>query len=56
MEFLNRQLLVLGEVNELYLEQLQNKHADTTQVRWAPGPAGALLGPRTSLHGARRAE
>lgn len=31
MEFLNRQLLVLGEVNELYLEQLQNKHADTTQ-------------------------
>lgn len=39
MEFLNRQLLVLGEVNELYLEQLQNKHADTTQVR------RALLGP-----------
>ncbi|XP_007425258.1 hamartin [Python bivittatus] len=31
MEFLNRQLLVLGEVNELYLEQLQNKHADTTK-------------------------
>lgn len=30
MEFLNRQLLVLGEVNELYLEQLQNKHSDTT--------------------------
>nr|XP_056716144.1 hamartin [Euleptes europaea] len=29
MEFLNRQLLVLGEVNELYLEQLQHKHADT---------------------------
>lgn len=32
MEFLNRQLLVLGEVNELYLEQLQNKHSDTTKV------------------------
>lgn len=32
MEFLNRQLLVLGEVNELYLEQLQNKHSDTTEV------------------------
>ncbi|XP_003470827.2 hamartin [Cavia porcellus] len=31
MEFLNRQLLVLGEVNELYLEQLQNKHADTAE-------------------------
>ncbi|XP_070614774.1 hamartin [Erythrolamprus reginae] len=31
MEFLNRQLLVLGEVNELYLEQLQNKHADTSK-------------------------
>lgn len=31
MEFLNRQLLVLGEVNELYLEQLQNKHPDTTK-------------------------
>uniref|UniRef100_A0A8C0GL40 TSC complex subunit 1 n=1 Tax=Chelonoidis abingdonii TaxID=106734 RepID=A0A8C0GL40_CHEAB len=31
MEFLNRQLLVLGEVNELYLEQLQHKHADTTK-------------------------
>uniref|UniRef100_A0ABI0P787 TSC complex subunit 1 n=1 Tax=Bos taurus TaxID=9913 RepID=A0ABI0P787_BOVIN len=31
MEFLNRQLLVLGEVNELYLEQLQNKHSDTTK-------------------------
>lgn len=40
MEFLNRQLLVLGEVNELYLEQLQNKHSDTTKVGWArlPGP------------------
>lgn len=39
MEFLNRQLLVLGEVNELYLEQLQNKHSDTTKVcDWgAPG-------------------
>ncbi|XP_026568394.1 hamartin [Pseudonaja textilis] len=35
MEFLNRQLLVLGEVNELYLEQLQNKHADTTKVTFA---------------------
>lgn len=33
MEFLNRQLLVLGEVNELYLEQLQHKHTDTTKVR-----------------------
>lgn len=32
MEFLNRQLLVLGEVNELYLEQLQHKHADATKV------------------------
>ncbi|KAM3825723.1 hamartin isoform 3-T7 [Vipera latastei] len=31
MEFLNRQLLVLGEVNELYVEQLHNKHADTTK-------------------------
>lgn len=31
MEFLNRQLLVLGEVNELYLEQLQNKRTHTTQ-------------------------
>ncbi|XP_041530244.1 hamartin isoform X4 [Microtus oregoni] len=31
MEFLNRQLLVLGEVNELYLEQLQSKHPDTTK-------------------------
>lgn len=31
MEFLNRQLLVLGEVNELYLEQLQSKHSDTAQ-------------------------
>ncbi|KAJ1134232.1 hypothetical protein NDU88_000687 [Pleurodeles waltl] len=31
MEFLNRQLLVLGEVNELYLEQLQNKRMHTTQ-------------------------
>ncbi|XP_053138068.1 hamartin isoform X2 [Hemicordylus capensis] len=31
MEFLNRQLLVLGEVNELYLEQLQHKHSDTTK-------------------------
>lgn len=47
MEFLNRQLLVLGEVNELYLEQLQNKHADTTQVRRAPGraPLGRFWGP-----------
>lgn len=31
MEFLNRQLLVLGEVNELYLEQLQSKHSDTSK-------------------------
>uniref|UniRef100_A0A8C3PP58 TSC complex subunit 1 n=1 Tax=Calidris pygmaea TaxID=425635 RepID=A0A8C3PP58_9CHAR len=31
MEFLNRQLLVLGEVNELYVEQLQHKHTDTTK-------------------------
>ncbi|XP_025034070.1 hamartin isoform X4 [Pelodiscus sinensis] len=31
MEFLNRQLLVLGEVNELYLEQLQHKHADKSK-------------------------
>ncbi|XP_010008866.1 PREDICTED: hamartin isoform X1 [Nestor notabilis] len=31
MEFLNRQLLVLGEVNELYLEQLQHKHTDSTK-------------------------
>nr|XP_033816127.1 hamartin isoform X2 [Geotrypetes seraphini] len=31
MEFLNRQLLVLGEVNELYLEQLQHKHTNTTK-------------------------
>lgn len=37
MEFLNRQLLVLGEVNELYLEQLQNKHSDTTKVCWGLG-------------------
>lgn len=36
MEFLNRQLLVLGEVNELYLEQLQNKHADTAEVGAEP--------------------
>lgn len=57
MEFLNRQLLVLGEVNELYLEQLQNKHADTTQVgRAGPGPTGALLGPRPAPGGTRRAE
>ncbi|KAM4663777.1 hamartin isoform 2-T2 [Discoglossus pictus] len=28
MEFLNRQLLVLGEVNELYVEQLQHKHTN----------------------------
>lgn len=57
MEFLNRQLLVLGEVNELYLEQLQNKHADTTQVgRAGPGPTGALLGPRPAPGGACRAE
>lgn len=38
MEFLNRQLLVLGEVNELYLEQLQNKHSDTTKVCRGSGP------------------
>lgn len=38
MEFLNRQLLVLGEVNELYLEQLQNKHSDTTKVRGLKEP------------------
>lgn len=44
MEFLNRQLLVLGEVNELYLEQLQNKHSDTTQVRPA-GPEWCSGGP-----------
>lgn len=57
MEFLNRQLLVLGEVNELYLEQLQNKHADTTQVgRAGPGPTGALLGPRPAPGGTRCAE
>ncbi|XP_029467126.1 hamartin [Rhinatrema bivittatum] len=31
MEFLNRQLLVLGEVNELYLEQMQHKHTNTTK-------------------------
>ncbi|KAG8447585.1 hypothetical protein GDO86_014913 [Hymenochirus boettgeri] len=31
MEFLNRQLLVLGEVNELYVEQLQHKHTNTTK-------------------------
>lgn len=40
MEFLNRQLLVLGEVNELYLEQLQNKHSDTTKVGGARGGGG----------------
>lgn len=48
MEFLNRQLLVLGEVNELYLEQLQNKHSDTTKVCGRPGshaPAGQRSGP-----------
>lgn len=47
MEFLNRQLLVLGEVNELYLEQLQNKHADTTQVGRA-GPHGGAAGTQAS--------
>ncbi|KAM4696043.1 hamartin [Rhinophrynus dorsalis] len=31
MEFLNRQLLVLGEVNELYVEQLQHKHTNATK-------------------------
>ncbi|XP_075434876.1 hamartin [Ascaphus truei] len=31
MEFLNRQLLVLGEVNELYVEQLQHKHTNTAK-------------------------
>lgn len=49
MEFLNRQLLVLGEVNELYLEQLQNKHSDTTKVRGACGARSfleKLFGPR----------
>lgn len=40
MEFLNRQLLVLGEVNELYLEQLQHKHTDTTKVRLQTVPSG----------------
>lgn len=40
MEFLNRQLLVLGEVNELYLEQLQNKHSDTTKVGRGRGAGG----------------
>lgn len=52
MEFLNRQLLVLGEVNELYLEQLQNKHSDTTKVRGRTGshtPAGQRSGPRGVL-------
>lgn len=42
MEFLNRQLLVLGEVNELYLEQLQNKHSDTTKV--GPGSGSQARG------------
>ena len=42
MEFLNRQLLVLGEVNELYLEQLQHKHTDTTKVRLQSGRGGLL--------------
>ncbi|KAG8545173.1 hypothetical protein GDO81_021299 [Engystomops pustulosus] len=28
MEFLNRQLLILGEVNELYVEQLQHKNTN----------------------------
>lgn len=55
MEFLNRQLLVLGEVNELYLEQLQNKHSDTTKVgrrdagRGAAGRRQALTGHRVAL-------
>lgn len=56
MEFLNRQLLVLGEVNELYLEQLQNKHSDTTKVgpgsgSQARGGGGArcFLGARSAL-------
>ncbi|XP_018088121.1 hamartin isoform X2 [Xenopus laevis] len=31
MEFLNRQLLVLGEVNELYVEQLQQKQTNSTK-------------------------
>ncbi|XP_053329264.1 hamartin [Spea bombifrons] len=31
MEFLNRQLLILGEVNELYVEQLQHKHTNSTK-------------------------
>lgn len=48
MEFLNRQLLVLGEVNELYLEQLQNKHSDTTKVGGGAGRAG---GPHWSPSG-----
>lgn len=43
MEFLNRQLLVLGEVNELYLEQLQHKHTDTTKVQLQTGPFGNTL-------------
>lgn len=43
MEFLNRQLLVLGEVNELYLEQLQHKHTDTTKVGLQRQPFGKAL-------------
>uniref|UniRef100_A0A8C5R113 TSC complex subunit 1 n=1 Tax=Leptobrachium leishanense TaxID=445787 RepID=A0A8C5R113_9ANUR len=31
MEFLNRQLLILGEVNELYVEQLQHKRTNTAK-------------------------
>ncbi|XP_053551634.1 hamartin isoform X2 [Bombina bombina] len=31
MEFLNRQLLILGEVNELYVEQLQHKHTNASK-------------------------
>lgn len=51
MEFLNRQLLVLGEVNELYLEQLQNKHADTTKVGRRGGAGRAGAGPHGSPSG-----
>lgn len=46
MEFLNRQLLVLGEVNELYLEQLQSKHSDTTKVCGGSGSHTAGRGAR----------
>ena len=53
MEFLNRQLLVLGEVNELYLEQLQNKHSDTTKVCGFGSQTlpGMLLRPRQCVCG-----